>query len=121
MGVFLAILTVLFNLWLIPKYGINGAAFATFLAICIYNTMKMVYVKMKFEIQPLTLETIKVFALLVFIGLIFYFLEFSFHPMVNIVLKSVIVLIIYVGVLYRFKISTDIYGVLSKYLKRKTP
>ena len=121
MGVLLAVFTILFNIWLIPEYGINGAAFATFLAICIYNTMKMVYVKMKFEIQPLTIETIKVFALLVLVGLIFYFLDFSFHPMVNIVLKSVIVLLIYFGVLYRFKISTDIYRVLSKYLKRKTP
>jgi O-antigen/teichoic acid export membrane protein len=48
MGVFLAIITILFNLWLIPQYGINGAAIASFMAFFIYNTIKLFYVKLKF-------------------------------------------------------------------------
>lgn len=119
MGILLAILTILFNLWLIPNYGLNGAAFATFMAIFIYNSIKMFYVRSKFDILPFTLETFKVFSLLLLMGSLFYFLQFPFHPILNIALKSVIIIAMYVGVLYRFRISEDVFGILSKFLKRK--
>jgi O-antigen/teichoic acid export membrane protein len=119
MGVLLAMLTILFNLWLIPKYGINGAAFATFTAIFIYNTIKLVYVKIKFGIQPFTMETLKVLALLIVVIALFSALQFAFHPIVNILLKGLLISVFYIGVLYRFRISEDVFGLLSKYLKRK--
>lgn len=119
MGVFLAMITILFNLWLIPKYGIDGAAIATFIAIFIFNTIKLVYVKIKLGIQPFTSETLKVLALLVLIIALFVSLQFAFHPIVNILLKGTLITLFYVGVLYRFRISEDVFGVLSKYLKRR--
>jgi len=83
MGAVLAISAVLFNLWLIPAYGIEGAAIASFLAFFIYNTVKLVYVNMKFGILPFTSDTLKVALVLVVIGIPFYFVNFSFHPLVN--------------------------------------
>ncbi len=121
MGVFLAVSIIVFNLWLIPNYGIEGAAFGTFLAICLYNTIKLLYVKSKFDIQPFTWETLKVLALLLFIGLVFYFVEFPFHPIVNIVLKSIFITAIYTAVLYRFKLSEDVFRLISKILGRTPP
>ncbi len=91
MGVLLAVFTILFNWLLIPAYGLNGAAFATFMAICIYNTIKLIYVKRKFNIMPFTSETAKIAGLLVLMVAIFYFVEFTFNPLVNIVLKSVLI------------------------------
>lgn len=117
-GVLLAVLAILFNLWLIPTYGINGAAIASFSAFFIYNSLKLGYVKSKFKIVPFTHETLKVFMLLLIIGVLFSFVSFSFHPIINIALKSIIMTLIYVVVLYRFKISEDVYGVLNKFLKR---
>ena len=117
-GVLLAVLAILFNLWLIPKYGINGAAIASFSAFFIYNTLKLGYVKSKFKMLPFTNETLKVFALLVVVAAIFSAFSFDFHPLLNIVLKSILMMIFYVGVLYRFKISEDVYGFLSNYLRR---
>jgi O-antigen/teichoic acid export membrane protein len=116
-GVLLAILAIIFNLWLIPAYGLNGAAIASFSAFLIYNTLKLGYVKSKFKITPFTHETWKVFALLVFIGVLFSAYSFAFHPILNIALKSILIIAMYLGVLYRFKISEDIYGVLRKLLK----
>ncbi|MEP2279325.1 polysaccharide biosynthesis C-terminal domain-containing protein [Maribacter sp.] len=117
-GVLLAVLAIVFNLWLIPNYGINGAAIASFSAFFIYNTLKLGYVKTKFKILPFTNETFKVLALLIVVAAIFSAFNFSFHPLINIVLKSVLMIVFYVGVLYRFKISEDVYGFLSKYLSR---
>lgn len=117
-GVLLAVMAVGFNLWLIPTYGINGAAIASFTAFFIYNTLKLYYVKSKFHISPFTAETVKVLALLVVVGVLFYSFSFEFHPIINILLKSFLMLVMYVGILYRFKISEDVYGVLSKFLKK---
>lgn len=115
MGIFLALITIGFNIWLIPIYGLKGAALATFLAICIYNTIKFAYVKAKFNIQPFTLDTLKVFGLLLLVGLPLYFVELQFHPLLNIAVKSVLITVVYIVVLYRFKISQDVSGVISKF------
>ncbi|MCW5516638.1 lipopolysaccharide biosynthesis protein [Muriicola sp. Z0-33] len=118
MGVLLAVITILFNLWLIPVYGLSGAAIASFLAIFMYNCAKLIFVKVKFNILPFTAETFKVLGLLLFIGALFYSLQFPFHPIVNIIIKSILMLVMYVGVLYRLRISEDVFAVLSRYLKR---
>lgn len=117
-GVLLAALAIVFNLWLIPNYGINGAAIASFSAFFIYNTLKLGYVKLKFKILPFTNETFKVLVLLIVVGAIFSFVSFPFHPIINIGLKSILMIVLYVGILYRFKISEDVYGVLNKFLNR---
>ena len=118
MGIFLAVLTILLNLWLIPILGINGAAIASFAAIATYNLVKLIFVKVKFNLSPFTFDTMKVFCLLLVVAVVFYFLEFGFHPLVNIVLKTILMCLMYVGILYRFKISEDVFNVLSGWLKR---
>ncbi|MEP3210284.1 MAG: oligosaccharide flippase family protein [Maribacter sp.] len=118
MGVLLAIITILFNLWLIPEYGIEGAAIASFMAFFIYNTVKLIYVKVKFGMLPFTGDTLKVFMLLLAIGIPFYFVDFSFHPIINIGLKSIPMVFIFVYVIYRFKISEDVNSVIDSFFKR---
>ena len=119
LGILLAVMTILFNLWLIPQYGLEGAAIASFLAFFIYNTIKLLYVKAKFGMLPFTADTLKVLMLLLAIGIPSYFIDFSFHPIVNIVLKSIPMVLIFVFVIYRFKISEDVNGVIDSILKRK--
>ncbi|MGB5556120.1 MAG: polysaccharide biosynthesis C-terminal domain-containing protein [Flavobacteriaceae bacterium] len=116
MGVCLAFLAIFFNLWLIPKYGLDGAAIASFSAFFIYNTIKLFYVRKKFGIQPFTKETLKVVLLLLVICAVFFIVTLPFHPLINILLKSVLITTVFVGVLYRFRISDDVYGVLQKFL-----
>ncbi|EAR00277.1 polysaccharide biosynthesis C-terminal domain-containing protein [Maribacter sp. HTCC2170] len=118
MGILLALLVVILNIWFIPKFGLNGAALATFLAIFSYNTIKLFFVKSKFDIIPFSNETIKVLGILVILGVVFYFVSLPFHPIVNILLKSAITGIVYLGFLYRFRISEDVYGMLSKFIKK---
>ncbi len=113
MGVLLAVLTVLLNLWLIPAYGLNGAAIATFCALVIYNTIKLVYVKFKFQMIPFTIETLWTTLLLVVVGIPLYFLSFDVHPVVNMAIRSVLMCVLFVFALYRFRISEDIRGLLT--------
>jgi len=117
-GVFLALMAIGLNLWLIPAYGLNGAAIASFSAFFVYNCLKLYYVKQKFQISPFTRETVKVFCLLLVLGATFYYLQLSFHPIFNIIIKSVVLVLMYAFILYRFRISEDVYGVISKFLKK---
>tara|TARA_R110002051_G_scaffold291040_2_gene354879 strand:- start:615 stop:2075 length:1461 start_codon:yes stop_codon:yes gene_type:complete len=119
MGVLLALMTILFNLWLIPEYGLFGAAVASFSALCIYNTIKLVFVKIRFGILPFTTDMLKVLLVLILLSFIFYFIEFPFHPIVNIIIKSILITVIYTCFLYRFRLSEDVYGVISRLLKKR--
>ena len=118
LGVLLAVMTILLNLWLIPKFGLNGAAIASFSALFTYNTLKITYVKLKFRMTPFTQETFTAGLLIVGTGLLFYFVHFPFHSIVNIIFKSLLITIFYVFILYRFRISEDVYALLSKYMKK---
>lgn len=118
MGVALAVIAVLLNLWLIPAYGLNGAAIATFLAIFIYNTIKLLYVQIQYKIQPFTNETAKIGLLLLLLGIPLYLIALPFHPIVNILLKSIAVSLLYLAALYKFKISEDVFGLLSGFRDR---
>ncbi|MEZ4803100.1 MAG: oligosaccharide flippase family protein [Gelidibacter sp.] len=118
-GVILTILTVLLNMLFIPKFGINGSAFATFLAISIYNTIKIYFVKKKFDMMPFNKETLKVCILLMVSIAVFYFWEFPFHPIVNITLKTLLMTTFYVLVILKLNVSEDISVMIKKYLRIK--
>lgn len=118
-GVILTILTIGLNMIFIPLYGINGSALATLIAVAVYNTIKIYFVKRKFKMIPFTINTLKVGLLMVGMLLLFYFWEFSFHPLINIALKSVFIMLIYVVFIFKMKVSDDISLVMRKYLRMK--
>lgn len=116
-GVLLAVLAIVLNFIFIPVYGIEGSAFATFLAVVVYNTIKVVFVKQKLKVQPFSMSTLKMVIILFLITLAMYFWEFPFHPIINITLKSVVILIVYFWLIIKLNISEDISIQIKKYLK----
>lgn len=116
-GVVLAVLAIILNFIFIPIYGINGSAIATFLAIATYNTIKVAFVKVKFDIQPYSLSSLKLCVLISILISVFYFWDFSFNPFVNIGLKSLLIMIVYFALILKLNISEDISKQIKKYLK----
>ncbi|MGI0107277.1 lipopolysaccharide biosynthesis protein [Salinimicrobium sp. WS361] len=116
-GVFLAVLAFVLNILLIPVLGLLGAALATFLAFACYNTVKLIIVLRKFKIHPFSKETAYSLLLILIFGLGFYFWEFSWHPLINIVLKSGIIGVLYVLVIYVLKLSPEINKIIEKTLR----
>lgn len=114
LGIILAILTVLLNMFLIPILHIQGAAYATFLAIFFYNTAKLLYVKYKFKLLPFTTNTVKTAVLILILFIVFYYWDFPFHPIANIALKSILIAAVYAFVVYQFKLSEDISKVIHR-------
>ena len=118
-GVCLALLTIVLNYFLIPVLGLEGAALASFISIFIFDLVKLVFVKVKFGFLPFTRATFKIFVTLVFLAILFYAVQFPFHPIVNISIKSILIVVTYLGILFRFQISEDVSGILSKWLRRR--
>ena len=118
LGLFLAFFAITLNNIFIPLYGINGAAIATLISITLYSIAKLLFVIIRMKLFPFTLKNI--YALL--IGLLcffsFYYWDFSFHPIINIILKSILVTLLYVSLVYKANLSGDINGVIVNVLKK---
>ncbi|GAA0871074.1 hypothetical protein GCM10009117_02190 [Gangjinia marincola] len=118
-GVVLALVAFILNILFIPQFGIMGAALATFLAIFLYNTVKLIFVYKKFKMHPFTYKT---GWSLVVIGLfsgLFLGWSFMYHPLLNIVLKSVLLGISYTLIIYRLRLSTEINEVINSLWTKK--
>jgi O-antigen/teichoic acid export membrane protein len=118
LGVLLVALTVILNMIFIPLYGLEGTAFATMISITLYSLAKLLFVVKRMKLFPFTSKTIIAFGLLLGCFLVFYFWDFTFHPIINIVLKSSIVSIVYLAFSYKLKLSNDINLVIDKILVR---
>ncbi|TYA71836.1 lipopolysaccharide biosynthesis protein [Seonamhaeicola marinus] len=117
-GVLVVIIMLLLNILLIPTYGINGAAFATLIAIFLYDTVKLYFVWKYFKLWPFTKKSLKIAGVVIVWSISFYFWDFSFHPLVNIALKSMLVCVSFVLFIYKLNLSDDISVLLSRVLRK---
>lgn len=116
-GVMLAVLAFILNTIFIPEFGILGAAIATFLAFAVYNSVKLFIVFQKFKIHPFTVKTFFGLMIIAVFSILFSLWDTPFHPVLNIVLKSAVIGLVYLFVIYSLHLSKDINAMLEKYLK----
>ncbi len=118
MGVVLALLTIGLNALLIPADGLMGAAMATFLSVTLYNMAKLVFVQWKFGLSPWSASTLKV----VLIGGatygLFAWVELPFHPVPNMLLKSIGIVLVYLAGMLGFRVSEDLTQLLRRWFKK---
>lgn len=107
-GVFLVLVALGLNVLLIPRYGIYGAAYATFTAFFLYNLIKLIFVFIKFKMHPFSPKTGLTIASITIVLAIFYFWNFNFHPILNILLKSILICVSYIFSVFALKLSTDV-------------
>lgn len=117
-GVGVVVFMVVFNLWLIPIYGITGAALATLLSVAIYNTVKLLFVVNKLKMAPFSKATVTSFMVIAATYALFFWWEFPFHPAVNILCKSALITCIYVFAVLKLQISPEINGAFHSFLKK---
>lgn len=116
LGVVIVGVAVVLNLILIPLYGINGAAMASFAAYMLYDVLKLWYVKYKMNLQPFTKNTFYVLVFILTLSIVFYYVEFPFYPLVNIAVKTVIITLVYGVVIVRSGVSQTITDLVKQFL-----
>lgn len=109
------ILSIVLNYFFIPAWGIVGAAIATATAFMMFNLVKFLIILKNFKLQP--------FGKFVFVVLILmaiclgtnYFIPTLDQPVLDIIYRSIILSVIYVGGI----LISGVIPELSKVLKRE--
>jgi O-antigen/teichoic acid export membrane protein len=109
------------------EMGTDGLALATLIVIFLANSFKLFFVKTKFSITPYTNKTFKMILIIAILYLFFnfwdfpieniYLLKFPIHPLINIFLKSILIVVIYLFLIFKFNISFELSNLFKKYFK----
>ncbi|MCD4772343.1 MAG: lipopolysaccharide biosynthesis protein [Bacteroidales bacterium] len=102
------VVIVISNLIFIPMYGIVGAALASALSNFIFMLIEFIFLKVKFKFQPYNYKFLLVLAISGFAYLISYFVPIFNNYIIDIIVRSLLITIIFVGLILIFKLSEDI-------------
>jgi len=120
-AIFLIIIAVITNLLLIPVWGVNGAALATTICVIIISLLRVLAVKKFFHIQPFTNKVWMVILLGAAACVLITFIPKFLHWTLDIVMRSGLVVILFLLPVYLFKISSEINGNINRVLKMFFP
>ena len=113
-GLAMAFSVAYLNIYFIEFFGMNGAALSTLIVILIFNTIKIWYVKKKFNVVPFNNKTLVSFSLIILYYFVFHFWDFKFLPVINILLKSSIISISYIFIIFRLNLSPQITSLINQ-------
>jgi len=115
-NLFLILVTVVTNVIFIPKYGIEGAAMATALALFIHNMIKTLILYSFYKIQPFQIASFKLLA----IGFATFFLvrvipvDVIETTWLRILLRSLLITGLFTFAVIGFSISEDVNTLYKK-------
>lgn len=113
-----AIVLIVLNLYLIPIWGLNGAAISYLSAILVHILLKFSFVSMQFGLHPFMKSHIPLVAIGIVIGIGAHVFQPNLHPIINIGLRSILTLLIFMVLVYRIRISADINKVIHSTFER---
>jgi O-antigen/teichoic acid export membrane protein len=112
------------NYFLIPIYGIEGAAISTMLSLSFINIFRTIFIWFRFKLHPFTKQNLSVFILL----LIVYFTSYNlnellvFNPILSFIFMMIFISTFYWTFIFRLKLSEEINNKaisILQYLKKK--
>ena len=113
----MAISVYFLNDYLIDLYGINGAAISTLIVLLLFTVLKVLYINFKLKIQPYNLNTIKIIVLILVLYFTLNSLKLNLYPLFNIIIKSVLISVSYIYLVYFLKLSKTINSTLNSLIK----
>jgi len=110
----LLVIVYVLNLYLIPLYGIKGAAISTAIAIGVYNVCRMAFVYLAYGLHPFEWQQGVIIAIGTSVGVLFNQFElFEQLSWLNLIIKSGLVALLFLVPIVVFGLSRD----LNSYLK----
>lgn len=117
--VLLLVITVVLDYFLIPEYGVYGAAWASTIALGVYNIIKMLFLKSKLQLHPFSTKSLLVLLSGIIAGVAGYFLPFMLNPVLDTTVRTAIIIIIYSLCILLFKPSVDVNTYIDSIIKNK--
>jgi O-antigen/teichoic acid export membrane protein len=117
-GVILLALSIPLNIFMGRWSGPTGVAFATLITFTIYNAVRLIFIKRRFNMWPFSIKTLYalVLSLLLYMGV--FLLLGSLHGLTGIVLRSLLFSAAFIGGTWYLQLTPDM-GELFKSLKGK--
>ncbi|HZI68274.1 MAG TPA: oligosaccharide flippase family protein [Hanamia sp.] len=110
-GMILLSLAVPLNYFLVKHYGIIGAGYSTLLSYSVYNIIRILFLKTKFNMHPFSYKTVYA-VLLAFVTYSICFFAFRhLHGFAAILLRSIVFAGLYGGAIVYFDLSPDILSI----------
>ena len=109
----MAVSVYFLNDYLIDLYGINGAAISTFIVLLIFTVLKIIYIRYKVKLQPFNFNSIKIFTSILLIYFFNSYINLELSPLIEIIIRSIIILITYVLVINFFGVSKKMKDLLN--------
>jgi O-antigen/teichoic acid export membrane protein len=103
-----AIGVIFLNIYFIEKIGFIGAAISTMIIIILFNTLKLIFVMLKFKIQPFSKKTILISVLILTTYFAFFNLNLSADFLINLILKSILIFSTYLTISYFLNLSDEL-------------
>ena len=117
----MSILIIGVNYWLIPIFGIEGAAMGSAGVMLLFNLIKYGYLKAKIQLDPFSQETVKIGAVgLISLGGMFLSFE-DLHPFLGIIIKSTAVLLLFLIGSIGFGVGKEEWKWIKSKVKKSGP
>ena len=112
--IILASMVIIANNILIPRYGIEGAAWGSAFALIIFNLIKFIFIYIKFGIQPFAWATLKVLViggLTIAINTLLFKFE---NTLIDLTFRSTVVTLVFTSLVIWSQASTDANSIITK-------
>jgi O-antigen/teichoic acid export membrane protein len=113
----LALSVIVLNWYLIPLYGLEGAAVGSVLAMFLFNATKYVFIYWKFRLQPFSFNTLKVLIIAFITIVLNLVLPKLDHVFLDIVYRSALITIAFTSLILLSKSSAEANKLFERLLK----
>jgi O-antigen/teichoic acid export membrane protein len=107
------------NYWLIPIYGITGAAMATSLSTLLFNLFRFLFVWIKFDMQPFSLNNVRILVIGGLTLMINNFIPELPNFIIDLLIRSSVMAVIYIGSIYLLRLSPEMNGIIESTIKKR--
>lgn len=110
-------MVVVTNYLLIPPLGITGAALATFLSQIFIVTLQILYIHAKMKMFPFRINNLKILILGGLVYLVVIFIPVQKSVVTDIILRSLVIMILYLPLAYFLRVSHEYTTRVKKILQ----
>ena len=117
-GMILLALAIPLNYFLVKQFGIIGAAYAHLISFSVYNAIRIIFLKRKFNMQPFSVKTAYTIVLAFIAYSICYYSFLTLHTFSGILIKTLVFFALYGGSVIYFNLSPDVLPVWKTIQKK---
>jgi hypothetical protein len=114
-----------FNLYLIPKYGIVGAAVSTGFVYVLYNILRGWYISKVYALNPFRLDQAKLILAFILFSLFYYFIfiiseDFAFisSTVLRILFKEIFLFVGFIIPIYWLNLEPESVSYIKSWIKK---